>query len=523
VAVADHLRYLELRLAGFVPASIHAEQIAAYTAAADAARRCDTEAELASATNRWIELTRSEWIDRHDARARLMDALGDPRRARLDRDSAGSVRGPANLAGLLDAMAADGHRANPLRYGIPAAAGQIPGLVTGVIDHRVEQAPERRAELGRELGDIWRAMTRGDPALEPSHLLEVPTYRFRLPFSDRGVETLVRWLGELELPAPEPVDPGPPPPPIQLPPPGDESPGADQVAAGYRAAAAGVSGGSHFEPLRAIYRRVDEIAAGCDSAAALMAAMAAEDIGLELARESTLAPARTARAEIAAGQRGAAAHYDALIADLEAARSVAEIELISAAAEEHLAAETAWAQTLFAVALRPPIAALAHAVAGSERTRAELGGREAAAIALFGVGTPALLATPAIWDVFAREVAGRGQRLDRADGADPQAWRGEVALDLADRVRPLQIQWAIAEAGDDPRAVERLAGRPRFATAEAMRAHIFEVLARVGAPAGQTRWPLMMWGSPVELERLTDALVNPPRPPLSLCSAVSHE
>ena len=517
MSLDDHLRYLERRLAGCVPASIHRAQIAAYREAIDAARAAASDAEYLAATSNLLELARSEWIDRYQAAARFYDSIGDDVRAAIARASAAAAGGPDDHAELLRALIGSKLATQREREGAEDAAAQIPVLVLALIGLRLESNPAARVELRSELGVIWNQIAAGDRTLSPARLLDHRPYRHRLPFADDGVRALIAWLDEeaLEIPpAPGPAAP------IDLPeveiPVATAPPTAGEVAAPYRAAAAALD---PDHPSREIYQRIDELAAEVHSGDALLAAMAEEDLFVSIARAPLIAAARAALDAIEPAQRAPRAHHERLIAALEAARSIPEIELIELAADEHIAVESAWSHLLFAIALMPVAAALAYDVDRSGWRLDRLERTEAIAVDLFGAGTAALLEVGAIWETFVREVFERGQTIRLEAPAHREIHRGETAVSIAGQVQAAAIQWAIAEASRSPdpeAALGATLGARRFATPEAMRDHVLALLGEVGiVPGGRVR-PLTMWGSPVAPEDLAAALADPPRPALPL-------
>jgi len=516
VSLAEHARYLELRLAGFVPASLHRHQIEAYSVALEAARAAESDGEYMAATNNLLELSRSEWVDRYEAAARFYQSIGDDTRATIATDNIEAAARASNHSELISAMVGAKLASAAKRRGAEGASAQISTLVFALVAYRLEQGAAAKDELRRELGDVWTQL-RTDDADFSAQSLAQPPYRSRLPFGGSGVRALIGWIDEIALEEPAIERPAPAAlPAIEIPEPG-EPPSAEAIAAGYRAAAAGLDpANSELAGLRAAYAEIDKLAAAAPSGRALLAEMASADLFTTIAREPMLAEARTARSELAErdGNAAAIAHCDRLIAQLTSAHSIAELELVALAAESYLAVETTWSRLLYAMALAPAVAALSYAAERADWRGVRLREAEAMSVALFGAGTETLLAVPAIWSVFEAEVFERGQTLPTsAPEGDPTIRLGEITLPTSGVAQAAAMQHVIEQMNDRPQDYASLITERQFETATAMRAHILAAIADVATPHEGALEPLAMWGQLVDFADLATATIEPPRPP----------
>lgn len=516
MSLAEHARYLELRLTGFVPASLHRHQIEAYSVALEAARATESDSEYMAATNNLLELSRAEWADRYEAAARFYQSIGDDTRAAIATANVEAAARASNHSELISAMVGAKLASAGERQGVEGAAAQISTLLFALVAYRLEQAEAAKIELRRELGDIWTQLRTDDPDFAPRSLAR-PPYRYRLPFGDAGVEALIGWIEELELEDPAIERPTPAAlPAIDIPEPG-EPPSAEVIAAGYRAAAAGLDpANSELAGLRAAYAEIDKLAAVAPSGRALLAEMASADLFVTIAREPMLVEARAARSELAErdGNAAAIAQCDRLIESLSAARSIAELELVGLAAETYLAVETTWSRLLYATALSPAAAALSYAAERSDWRGARLREVEAVTTALFGAGTATLLQVPAIWAMFEVELFERGQTLPTsAPEGDPTVRLGELTLPISGIAQAAAMQHVIDQMSDRPEAYETLIAERRFETATAMREYILAAIAELVTASEGSLEPLAMWGQPIDFANLAAAIAEPARPP----------
>jgi hypothetical protein len=545
--LTDQIRYYEIRIADCsVRPELHGRQIAAYQRLLAMARAAADTAGFyreMQATGTAMEIARAEWGDRYEGALRIHRALGDDRKARADElcSAAASESGDGDFA-IRTGMA----RAGSIGLTMAAEASErtIPLLFNAVLDWHVEASSEARSDRADWVRTVWLMLRGQDPGCSWQRICEHPPYRNRLPFDDVRLRTIGGWLATCLGAPPDDVGPVEAPPPagsfvLPPPPPGPplQVPSAAEVAAGYHVALAGLDAADPAAPgSRELYHRIFTIEATSASGPGFLRALAEEDLPARLVRVPQLELARRGLLHAAGmSQLHAEHHYRALIACLEQSRTPTEIEVELIRHSEAYAVETAWNEVLLHYALKAILAVVGYEALRTETQRETARRSYRAVCELFGRGWDALLDTPRIWDFFARALFGRGQRVTPApDAAVNGSQLGEVGLAAIQEVRQAaawfaadqaarlgaEIDGATDAADEIEKRVQRLLERPRFASAEAMRAHLTELFQDIEggharpAPGPPSYQELVFWGRCVHLDDLVEALLHPRRPQL---------
>jgi hypothetical protein len=187
-------------------------------------------------------------------------------------------------------------------------------------------------------------------------------------------------------------------------------------------------------------------------------------------------------------------HSRSLVAALDGARTLTEVEAVAAHAAACFAVEADWNLIFLTSLLAPVRAAFAFGWARSADAEDAVGFAAGAAFVLYGMGPRSVLALPRVGD-FLRDALG-GQL---AGAPEAGAYRGEGGGDV---VREASA-WAAVTGVEAPDG-DRLA------------AALAELLDVVGTrePAYDPR-PVSLWGTEFELRNASATLGRPSRPPMA--------
>lgn len=526
---AHIVRYLENRLSACraLPA-LHSHQIAVYERLLDLARG----AADAGAYHRDVEarglilaVTRAEWLDRYRNAACVYAALGDE----AQRAAAAARFHAGQHPDFLAAITAIEHRSAAGIVAARASQEALAPLLLSLLSWRVAGHDALRRQGLREVHGLWRAIQHGDPGCTWERICAHPPYRSRIPFDDAGLAVLGAWLAEALAAArddapgePAESDPdnmaenqpgaavagdlseiepvvsaasGDQPAAAEAPPAAEAAPAAPGPAQAYRIAyrAQDFTG---RELTRRAYERIlaleAELAGRGEPADydAFLCRMAEDDLLDGLARAPHLDWAEQLRAHGAGRSQPVLAHHAAALAAAVAACPTATaVEHERMWLDACFDVESAWDQLLVHFALSPIAAVLSGMPGAEDAARASLGAVEA----LFGATWDALLATPRLWAFFCDELVpamfGRRPNLG--------AYRGEAGAILTQAA----VAFTPLPAGQAP---------------EDVRAHVAALLPARATPAPERARALALWGRPVALDALADALAAPPRPAVAL-------
>jgi len=530
-AFAEHVRYLELRLADCrARPALHRHQIAALAHLIERAGAAAGPADYLAGSGDLFELGRAEQLDRWYAAVAVQRALGDHRKASATAELYAAGRAATDHTDFAIRVAGAHAAASAAIDAIDSARAAMVQLITGLLDWRGQAVPALRDAALEHVRFYWSELARHDPAAGWSRLVGHLPYRRRIPFAGAGLAALRGWLVDAVGAAavdgggaadPDSADLGDAaadyaatvganvaPAPIRDQP----VPPLEQAIAGYRAAAAAAEEGPGAAEVRAAYAEVLALAAASGSTPVFMRRMVEERLAARLAAVRPIADARSALAHARPlSQPHAIFHHGALIAGLERARTATEVEYLVDWAGACLATERDWNEVLLGAALSPLRAAAGFALEPSEDHRRSVTCGAAVTLALLGAGPTAVLDSPRFADFFARALAPQvgemvGARL------------GEAGLGVVQELRKLLVRRTLTWA-------EQAAARGEFAAIAAgppppdpgeLRdlavATLDQALADTPAGIAARGGEVIYWDRPVALDDLMAFLQTPPRP-----------
>ena len=257
----------------------------------------------------------------------------------------------------------------------------------------------------------------------------------------------------------------------------------DEALAPYRALARSVTGD---DPVSRATRQAAEALVAAGAGAPTGPDATARLVASGLLAGLAAAPLR-ARAEAALARRALwpdpllEHHWRAVLGALDAAATPTEVDLVSAHAEACLAVEADWNALALGSLLAPLRAACAEGGGGLERAAEQTG-------ALYGLSPRQIVSLPRVAD-FGREIL---FPLATRDPGAVGAFEGEAGWEVVTAVRNRLEETGAHPAGHDDLLAMLLDGPPEPAPAEAA--------------------PVALWGEPIELGHLADALARPARP-----------
>ncbi len=532
-----HARYLELRFAQTESRpELHRHQRDALEQLLRLARSGLSPRDYVRQSQGLFALVRAEWLDRHQGRARLFDALGEQQLARAARAHGAAAEASSNLLGFLGAIHDAQVEWAPTELAAATCQATVPKLVLALWVWATAGSPQARLFYSGAPRKLWQVLREHDPGCTWERIREHPPYRNCLPFSDQRLDRIGAWLDEVVGPTLSVVEPPPPLPLTRFNPgplPTEEAlldfPSVSEAAAGFHAACDPHRKDPKLAEVVAVYERIFDLEEQATDTSSFLMEVEQADLVCELARahQRIVAADYRGRAQ-GASQPHLEAHARLLRKAVDRAQSRTEIELQVARHDYCLRVEAAWNQVLLHMAFRPVMMALASEWDTSDSRRVCLERSYQVTTEMLGVSWEEIFTVPRLWDFFATFLFTRGQGLMEVSQRHPVSTTGEVGYGLVSGLGKELMHCTLDQVRQelpelDPQARHDEAWRrlnaARFATPEAMRDHLSQLFA---AGIGErdpriSRGPaahrvLTLWGQDIPLEAVHEAVRTPARP-----------